>query len=127
MPRIRFLLDRLEDRFEMFPFQSVSSELGGMVSNADQRRYDRNAPYGVADQFRSAEDDHDVAMTQLFIASAFVLGQAAVAQAVSIVTRVRELAGQPYRLPHRKADIMTAEAPLHSTSGLSKIVIVDAV
>jgi hypothetical protein len=29
--------------------------------HADQRRYDRNAPHGVADPFRTVEDDHDVA------------------------------------------------------------------
>jgi hypothetical protein len=31
---------------------------------------------------------------QLFIASAFVLGQAAITQAISFATRVREIAGE---------------------------------
>ncbi len=127
MPHIRFLLDRLEDPFEMFPLQSVSSQLGGLVSESGERQYDRNGPYGVSDKYRSVEDDHDVAMGQLFIASAFVLGQAAITQAISIVTRVREIAGDPPALPHRKPAIMAIEAPLHHQSGLSKIAIVDAV
>lgn len=127
MPHIRFLLDRLEDPFEMFPLQSVSGQLGSLVSESGQRRYDRNGPYGVSDKFRSVEDDHDVAMGQLFIASAFVLGQAVITQAISIATRVREIAGDPPLLPHKKPAIMATVAPLHQESGLSKIAIVDAV
>jgi hypothetical protein len=126
MVNVRFLLDRLEDPFEMFPLQSVSGQLGGLVDESDLRRYERNGPYGVSDKFRSVEDDHDVAMGQLFIASAFVLGQAAITQAVSIATRVREIAGDPQSLPHRKPGIMATEAPIHQESGLSKIAIIDA-
>jgi hypothetical protein len=127
MLNIRFLLDRLEDPFEMFPLQSVSSQLGGLVDESGLRRYERNGPYGVSDKFRSVEDDHDVAMGQLFIASAFILSQAAITQAISIATRVREIAGDPQSLPHRKPAIMATEAPLHQESGLSKIAIIDAV
>src|SRR5689334_9310458 len=121
MPHVRFLLDRLEDPFEMFPLQSVSSQFGGLVSESGRRRYDRNGPYGVSDRFRSVEDDHDVAKGQLFIASAFILGQAAITQAISIATRVRAIAGAPSTLPHRKPAIMATEAPVHQESGLSKI------
>jgi hypothetical protein len=127
MPNIRFLLDRLEDPFGMFPLQSVSGQLGSLVEESGLRRYDRNGPYGVSENFRSVEDDHDVAIGQLFIASAFVLGQAAITQAISIATRVHEIAGEPSTLPHRKPAIMATEAPLHQESGLSKIAIVDGV
>src|ERR1044071_2265160 len=106
MSHIRFLLDRLEDPFEMFPLQSVSGQLGSLVSESGQRRYDRNGPYGVSEKFRSVEDDHDIAMGELFIAPAFVLGQAAITQAISIVTRVREIAADPALLPHKKPAIM---------------------
>lgn len=126
MAHIRFLLDRLEDPFEMFPLQAVSSQLGELVNETGLRQYDRNGPYGVSEKFRSVEDERDVAMAQLFIGSAFVLCQAAITQAVSIATKVRQIAGTPSHLPRGKPAIMATMAPLHQESGISKIAVIDA-
>jgi hypothetical protein len=104
-----------------------SVKLMPTAAHVGRSRGDRNGPYGVSEKFRFVEDEHDVAIGQLFIASAFVLGQAAITQAISIATRVREIAGEPSTLPQRKPAIMATEAPLHQESGLSEIAIVDAV
>ncbi|MGE3507255.1 MAG: hypothetical protein AB7N65_00035 [Vicinamibacterales bacterium] len=126
MAHISFLLDRLEDPFEMFPLHAVSGQLGELVNETGLRQYDRNGPYGVSEKCRSVEDEHDVAMEQLFIGSAFVLCQAAITQAISIATKVHEIAGKPSHLPCGKPAIMATMAPVHQESGLSKIAIVDA-
>lgn len=124
---MRHLLDALEDPFEVFPMQSVASELAAVITRSDERRLERNGWFGVADKYRSVEDDHDAALVHLLLGSSFVLGQAAITQATSIAKRVRELAEIPESIPQGRLALMTTEAPIHEATGLSQIVLIDAV
>jgi hypothetical protein len=129
MPDVGQLLDALEDPFELFPMQSVARELSAIVNKSDQQRFERNGPMGVyvPPMLYSVQDEHDIAVVQLLVGSSFVLGQAAIAQAVSIAVKINELADRPAWLPHGKAALMSTEALVHDGTGLSTIVLIDAV
>src|SRR5262249_36782714 len=91
-------------------------------------RLERTDPWkGASPKYYTVEDEHDIAVSNLLIGSAFVLGQAAITQAVSIITRIYNLAAKPFWLPHGKTTLMSTEAPKHAKTGLSKIVIINAV
>jgi hypothetical protein len=98
----------------MLPMQSVASEFSSIV---------------IVNQavLCSPHDQHDIAVEQLRIGSSFVLGQAAISQAVSIATKINELAGRPTWLPHGKSALMSTVALVHDGTGLSTIVLIDAV
>ena len=64
---------------------------------------------------------------ELLIGSVFVLGQAAITQAVSLVKRMHEVAGEPAWIPSDKESIMALESPIHAGTGLQKILIINAV
>jgi hypothetical protein len=129
MAHVGHLLQALEDPFEMFPMQSVAHELSRIVDRATEDRLDRNGPMAgyIPRSLYSVEDEHDIAVEQLLIGSAFVLGQAAISQAVSIATKINELAGRPTWLPHGKGELMRKEALVHDGTGLSTIALIDAV
>ncbi len=127
MPYFRHLLDALEDPFEMFPMQSVARQLAGLVAKSEDRRFERSDPWGYSPPHNTVEDEHDIAVVQLLIGSAFVLGQAAITQAVSIATKLRDEAKKPSWLPKGKATLMLIAAPIEKETGLSKIVLIDAV
>jgi hypothetical protein len=95
----------------MFPMQSVASEFSSIVNKTTGERV----------------DEHDSAVEQLLIGSSFVLGQAAISQAVSIATKINEMAGRPTWLPHGRSALMSTEALVHDGTGLSTIVLIDAV
>jgi hypothetical protein len=128
MSNIRSLLDHLKDPFEMFPVQSVSRSVADLIQASEQSRIERVDPLKSASaKYHTVEDEHDIAVVDLLIGSAFVLGQAAITQAVSIVTKICDLAAKPSWLPHGKAALMSAEAGEHHKTGLSEIVLIDAV
>jgi len=128
MSNICSLLDRLEDPFEMFPMQSVSRNLADLIHRAEESRVERTDPWKSASpKYRTVEDEHDIAVVELLIGSVFVLGQAAITQAVSIVTKICHLAAKPSWLPQGKVALMSAEAATHNKTGLSQIVLIDAV
>jgi hypothetical protein len=125
---ITHLLDALEDPFETFPMQSVAEELSRIADRDAETPLERDGP--VAYNPRSpyaVEGDHDIAVEQLLIGSTFVLGQAAISQAVSIATKINELTGRPTWLPHGRAALMSTEAVVHADTGLSTIILIDAV
>jgi hypothetical protein len=127
MPHIRFLLDRLEEPFEMFPMQSVSRDLTRLVSRTEESRFDRSGQWGHSPGYDTVEDEHDVEVVQLLIGSTFVLGQAAITQAVSIVRKMHALAGEPGWIPFVKDEIMSLGSPVHTETGLKKIPMINAV
>jgi hypothetical protein len=128
MSEITFLLSRLEDPFEMFPMQSVSRSLADLVHETEEIRFERSAPMrGAAPKYYTVEDEHDIAVAGLLIGSAFVLGQAAITQTISIAKKIHDLAGKPSWLPHGKNTLMSTEASKHDKTGLSKITLIDAV
>ena len=127
MSEISVLLYILEDPFNVFPLQSVCKELGNLVNDTYGDMAERSGWWGVSPKYRSVEDEHDLEMINLFIGSAFVLGQATITQAVSIVRKLRDFAGEPSWLPKEKNSIMSMEANIHPATGISKIILFDAI
>lgn len=81
----------------------------------------------ASQKYRTVEEEHQIEVTSLLIGSAFVLGQTALTRAVAIARKLRYLAGQPSWLPSRKVDILCIEASIHGDTGLSEMVLFDAV
>jgi hypothetical protein len=127
MPNIRFLLDRLEDPFELFPMQSVTASLADFAGRQEEDRFQRGSPWGVSSKYYTVEDEHDIEAVERLIGSTFVLGQAAITQAVSIVRSIHERTDKPARIPFAKDKIMDTAAPMHSETHMSKIAIINAV
>jgi hypothetical protein len=127
MTAINALLSTLDDPFNMFPLQSVAQHLTDLVDASDESTAGRAGWWGVSPKYRSVEDEHDIEVVRLLIGSAFVLGQAAITQTVSIATRLRSLAGDPSWLPNGKTSILTTNATIHATTGISEIALIDAV
>jgi hypothetical protein len=73
------------------------------------------------------EDEHDIEVVEHFVGAAFVLGQAGITRAVSILKRMHEEAGKPLWIPSDKTKIMETAAPVHADSGLSKITVINVV
>jgi hypothetical protein len=120
-------LATLEDPFNVFPLESVSRQLTALIDESDERIAGRAGWWGVSPKYRSVEDEHDLEVVRLLVGSAFVLGQSVITQTVSIVTGLRSLVGDPSWLPLGRTSIMSTEAAIHAATGLSEIVLVDAV
>src|SRR5260370_36070920 len=110
---LHYWLGRLEDPFELFPMQSVARSLAESAKEQEERRFGRSDWYGVSPKNYTVEDEHDIEVVELLIGSVFVLGQAAIKQAVSLVKRMREVAGGPAWLPADKADLMELGSAVH--------------
>jgi hypothetical protein len=127
MQQLRFLLDTLEDPFEMFPMQSVVRSLASLADESEKDRIERADPWKSASpKYYTVEDEHDIEVVELLIGSAFVLGQAAITQAISIVKRIHEEAGKPSWIPEGKAQIMEMDAPVHHQTGFGTITLINA-
>jgi hypothetical protein len=109
----------------MFAMQSVMRSLGILAEQQEQRRFYRPDWWGVSPKYYTVEDEHDLEFIKHVIGSAFVLAQATITQAVSIIKRMREDAGSPGWIPRDKAEIMNTAAPLHAETGQSKITVVN--
>ena len=127
MTAIAALLSTLEDPFNMFPLESVSRQLEALVDDRDHQLVERAGWWGWSPKYRSVEDEHDLEVVNLLVGSVFVLGQAAITQTVSIVIKLRNLAGNALWFPSGKAEIMSMEAIIHPATGLSEIALLDAV
>lgn len=127
MSEISGLLSTLEDPFVLFPLQSVSKQLETLLGEADDQIAGRAGWWGVSPKYRTVEDEHDLEVIRLLIGSAFVLGQVAITQTVSIVTRLRVLTREPSWLPSGRANILKLEAVIHPKTNLSEIFLFDAV
>ena len=127
MTKISFLLDELEDPFNIFPLQSACKYLETLVDDQYSGMAERSNWWGVSPKYRTVEDEHDIDVINLFIGSIFVLGQAAITQAISIVQNLHSISGSPTWLPKDRYAIMSTEAATHAETGLSKIVLFDAV
>jgi hypothetical protein len=127
MQQIRFLLDTLEDPFEMFPMQSVVRSLASLADESEKDRIECADPWKSASpKYYAVEDEHDIEVVELLIGSAFVLGQAAITQAVSLVKRIHAEADKPSWIPNGKAQIMEMAPPVHYQTGFRKITLINA-
>jgi hypothetical protein len=127
MTEIAALLDSLDDPFNMFPFEAIMRQLGTLTDERYEQLSERSGSWGVSPKYYTVEDEHDYEVIRLCIGSAFVLGQASITQAVSIVTRLYNLTGNPSWIPIGKIPIMSMEATIHPGTGLSNIILFDAV
>lgn len=123
-----YWLDRIEDPFETFSMQQVIRSLGKLAEESEQSRFDRAGPWGTpSPKYYGVEDEHNIEVVEHLIGVAFVLGQATITQAVSLIRRLHQDAGAPSWIPFNKDDIMSAASPVHVESGLGKVAIIDAV
>lgn len=124
---IDYWVDRLEDPFEMFALVHVLRSLGALADESESSRAERAGWWGVSTKYYSVEDEHDSEVVEHLIGSAFVLAQASVTQAVSILKRMREDAGCPPWIPKDKAVVLSTAAPIHGELGISQITIINTV
>jgi hypothetical protein len=123
----RWLLDKLEDPFTMFPVESVVHTLLDAVEEAETQKAEHMGPWGVARKFWSVDEEQCHDKIGLLVGSLFVLGQASVTQTVAILTELRKHAEAQSVIPESKAMKLATHAPIDSETKLSKIVIVNAV
>jgi hypothetical protein len=83
----RFLIDRLEDPFEMFPVQGVLSQLAASLADSEGALYANIGPLGISRKYWNVEEEHWQERVGLLIGAALVLGQAVLTQSVSLVLR----------------------------------------
>src|SRR5256886_15615579 len=125
--QISLLLSELEDPFQMVPLQEIAARLNQCI--ADGRTYlaERAGWFGVSAKYRTVDEEHTEEMIVNLIGSAFVLAQTSIVQAVAIAIKLHEIAGDPPWMPNCKADIMKIESRIHGETGLSEIVLFNAV
>ncbi len=116
---ISYWVERLEDPFETFPMQSVMRSLADLADEQRERQFDRASLWGTPRP--TVEDEHDFQVVEHIVGSAFVLGQATITQAVSLVKRMRADARNPSWIPSDKREIMKTAAPIHPETGLSNL------
>lgn len=127
MTRVSALLSSLEDPFQMFPLEAVSAYLTELVSDSHERIAEQSEWWGVSRKYYSVEQEHHLEKISLLIGSVFVLGQAALTEAVAIVRSLRAMAGEPPWLPASRDEILQIGSTIHAATGLSEIVLIDAV
>ena len=124
--QIAALLSKLEDPFQMFPIGQVANTLAESVADSEEHLVRRTGWWGSGLKYRTVEEEHEIEVSFLLIGSAFVLGQTAITQAVSIARKIRDLAGKPSWLPSRKEDILCTEASTNRNTDVSEMILVDA-
>lgn len=122
---ISWLLEQLEDPFSFFPIQSVGRTLRQLVEETDQDFIQRQGPHGVARKYWDIPSELLHEEIGLLLGAAFVLGQATLTQTISILSRIRQLAGTATSLPEGKAAILSLEATFHDRTHLSHLAVID--
>ena len=121
---IKWLLQELNDPFSIFPLQDVARSLVDSIAESQESFDERGGSSGVARKcwdvpMEILDDGIGVA-----IGSAFVLGQAAIEQSISIVKQIHLLSHSP-AIPDKKQEILKTEAQPSPNNELSMIVIID--
>ena len=120
-----WLLQQLADPFAIFPLQDVARSLTDSIAESEEAFREREGPNGVARKY------WDVPMELLdegigvAIGSAFVLGQAAIIQTVSIVAQLRKLTNGHAAIPTGKRTLLETETMPSLTKELSDMVVID--
>jgi hypothetical protein len=123
---VGWLLSMLEDPFEIFPLQSVGETLARSVAVSEEALYSNMGPWGVSRKYWTVEEEHHQAEISLLVGAAFVLGQLALTQSVAIVQRIRRGIHDATGIPEQRASILTWHADIHSRTGFSELLIIDA-
>jgi hypothetical protein len=122
---IGWLLEKLEDPFEMFALQSVEERMRDIRSATDEQLTDRLGWDSPPRRYWDVESEHLHEMSGHLLGASFVLAQAALTQTVSIIFRLHELNGPGASFPRSRQAILQFEAPIDPDTSLSKLVIID--
>lgn len=122
---VSWLLEQLADPFAIFPLQDVARSLTASITESSEAFRLRAGPYGVARRYWDVPMEILDEQVGVAIGSAFVLGQAAIVQAVSIVTQVRKLTHAHTAIPSGKKQILESSSAPSSTPGIGNITVID--
>ncbi|MDO5653316.1 MAG: hypothetical protein Q4G39_04355 [Brachymonas sp.] len=123
---IRWLLQELNDPFAVFPLQDVARSLGESIADSEEAFREREGSGGVARKYWDVPMemlDHGIGVA---IGATFVLGQAAITQAVSMVAQIRKLVGDDTcEIPKGKIALLEFKATAVLKNNLNSIIIID--
>lgn len=122
---ISWLLDQLEDPLITLPIQGVAGSLKDALSDSEDDWV--RTVGGVARKYWSVEAEHHYDKIGVLLGTAFVLGQTAIAQAVSIYIGIRDQFPGMEGWCRDKQGILNLAAEIENKSGLSEMVIIDSV
>lgn len=124
--KVGWLISILEDPFEIFPLQSVGKTLAQSVAASEEALYSNMGWWGVSRKYWTVEEEHHQAKISLLVGASFVLAQVALTQSVAIVQRIRQGIHNASGIPGEKSSILSWNADVHSYTGLSELLIIDA-
>lgn len=122
---IGWLLEKLEDPFEMFALQSVEERMRDIRSATDEQLADHLGWNSPPRGYWDVESEHLHEMIGHLLGASFVLAQAALTQTVSIISRLHDLNAPVASLPRSRQEILQFEAPIDPDTSLSKLEIID--
>jgi hypothetical protein len=118
-----WLLEQLADPFEIFPIQGVADTIADAVDEAKAQMSEKGG--WAARKYWTVETEHYHNEMGLLIGSAFVLGQAAITQTISILLELGKDERALDLIPSNKIDKMSTYAQTDPSTNLSKIAIID--
>src|SRR5687767_11897199 len=113
---VRWLIQEAEDPFAMFPIQSVARRLSELLSDAQEDFGSRQGEWGVARRYWDVESEHLHAECGYLLGATFVLGQAALTQTVSIISKLHSLNDALPSIPKSREQLLNIEAPINRES-----------
>lgn len=123
---VGWLLSVLEDPFGIFPLQGVGETVARSVAASEDALYSNMGPWGVSRKYWTVEEEHHQAEISLLVGASFVLAQLALTQSVAIVQRIRRDVHNVTDIPEKRSAILSWNADIHSPTGLSELLIIDA-
>jgi hypothetical protein len=127
LPNVGWLISQLEDPFLMFPLEGVVSSLTETLNNAQEHKWRGMGPWGLSRKFWTVEMEHYHEEVGYLAGAVFVLGQAAITQTISLLTKMGTYAQAHGVIPTDKKAKMIAHASVDQETNLSKILLIDAV
>lgn len=121
------LLSDLSDPFLMFPIEAIADTLFEAVDKAQEGKFSGMGAYGTSRKYWTVEEEHYHQEEGLLLGGVFVLGQAAITQTTAILNELRRHPEGSASIPTAKDRRMTDHATVDVGSGLSQIVIINAV
>ena len=121
------LLSDLADPFLMFPIETIADTLFEAVGEVQGRKFRDLGAYGVPRKYWTVEEEHYHQEEGLLLGAVFVLGQAAITQTTAVLNELKRHPEGSASIPTAKDQRMTDHATVDVGSGLSRIVIINAV
>lgn len=111
----------------MFPIEAIADTLFEAVDDAQGRKSSGMGACGVSRKYWTVEEEHYHREEGLLLGAVFVLGQAAITQTTAILNELQKYPEGFASIPTAKDRRMTDHAIVDVGSGLSQIVIINAV